>query len=153
MWYSWQQERSLSTMPWKGMRMSGCSDCFLDLSNSWWWVVSFTPQQFYPRGISPWFLLDRRLGGHQSWSGWHGAADCSKINYSALNTLQAYFIPASKWQCQDEVNVNNSICSSQILSWSEFRWHNTEPNCFRHLQKWLDPRLSRSVLWLKIHNS
>jgi hypothetical protein len=26
-------------------------------------VVSFTPQQLYPRGKSPWYPLDRRLGG------------------------------------------------------------------------------------------
>jgi hypothetical protein len=32
-------------------------------------VVSFTPRPLYPRGKSPRYLLDRRLGGPQSRSG------------------------------------------------------------------------------------
>jgi hypothetical protein len=36
-------------------------------------VVSFTPQPLYSQGKSPWYLLDRRLGGPQSWSGRDGA--------------------------------------------------------------------------------
>jgi hypothetical protein len=32
-------------------------------------VVSVTPLSFYPRGKSPWYPLDRRLGGPQSWTG------------------------------------------------------------------------------------
>jgi hypothetical protein len=32
-------------------------------------VVSFTPQPLYPQGKSPWYPLDRRLGGPQSRSG------------------------------------------------------------------------------------
>jgi hypothetical protein len=42
---------------------------FLDLGTSWRWVVSFTPQPLYPRGKSPRYPLDRRLGGPQSRSG------------------------------------------------------------------------------------
>jgi hypothetical protein len=43
----------LSTTPWRRMG-SGCIDpCFLDLGNSWRWVVSFTPQTHNPRGNSP----------------------------------------------------------------------------------------------------
>jgi hypothetical protein len=33
------------------------------------WVVSFTPRPLYPRGKSPRYPLDRRLGGLQSRSG------------------------------------------------------------------------------------
>jgi hypothetical protein len=33
------------------------------------WVVSFTPWPLYPQGKSPWYPLDRRLGGPQSRSG------------------------------------------------------------------------------------
>jgi hypothetical protein len=49
---------------------SGCIDphC-LDLGTSWRWVVSFTPLPLYPRGKSPQYPLDRRLGGPQSQSG------------------------------------------------------------------------------------
>jgi hypothetical protein len=32
-------------------------------------VVSFTPRPLYPKGKSPWYPLDRRLGGPQSRSG------------------------------------------------------------------------------------
>jgi hypothetical protein len=35
-------------------------------------MVSFTPRSLYHRGKSPRYTLDRRLGGHQIWSGWHG---------------------------------------------------------------------------------
>jgi hypothetical protein len=45
--------------------------CILDLRTRWRWVVSFIPQLLYPQGKSPWYPLDRRLGGLQSSSG-HG---------------------------------------------------------------------------------
>jgi hypothetical protein len=32
-------------------------------------MVSFTPRPLYPQGKSPWYPLDRRLGGPQSRSG------------------------------------------------------------------------------------
>jgi hypothetical protein len=52
---------------------SGCIDpCFLDLHTSWRRVVSFMPQPLYPREKIPQYPLDRRLDGHQSWSGQHG---------------------------------------------------------------------------------
>jgi hypothetical protein len=35
-------------------------------------VVSFTLQPLYPRGKSPQYPLDRRLGGPQTWSGQRG---------------------------------------------------------------------------------
>jgi hypothetical protein len=41
----------------------------LDLSTRWGWVVSFMPQPLYPQEKSPWYPMDRRLGGSQSWSG------------------------------------------------------------------------------------
>jgi hypothetical protein len=43
---------------------SGCIDPhFLDLGTSWRWVDSFTSRPLYPRGESPRYALDRRLGG------------------------------------------------------------------------------------------
>jgi hypothetical protein len=55
--------------PWhEGIWDSECTDpCFLDLSTSWTWMVSFTPRMVYPQDP-----LDRRLGGPQSQSGQHG---------------------------------------------------------------------------------
>jgi hypothetical protein len=41
----------------------------LDLGTSCRWVVSFTPRALYTQGKSPWYPLDRRLGGPQSRSG------------------------------------------------------------------------------------
>jgi hypothetical protein len=44
----------------------------LDLGTRWRWVVSFTPRPPYLQGKSPWYPLDRRLGGPQSRSGCGG---------------------------------------------------------------------------------
>jgi hypothetical protein len=44
----------------------------LDSGPRWRWVVSFTPRPLYPQGKSPWYPLDRRLGGPQSLSGLGG---------------------------------------------------------------------------------
>jgi hypothetical protein len=38
-------------------------------------VVSFMPRQLYPEGKSPWYSLDRRLGGPQSRSGHSGGEE------------------------------------------------------------------------------
>jgi hypothetical protein len=45
---------------------------FLDLGTSWQWAVSFMSRPLYPRGKSPLYPLDRRLGGPQHRSGRHG---------------------------------------------------------------------------------
>jgi hypothetical protein len=45
---------------------------FIDLGTSWRSVVSFTPLLLYPRGKSPQYPLDRRLGGPQYRSGRRG---------------------------------------------------------------------------------
>jgi hypothetical protein len=39
---------------------------FFDLGTTWRWVVSFTPRSLYTQRKSPWYRLDRRLGGPQS---------------------------------------------------------------------------------------
>jgi hypothetical protein len=59
-----------------GINCRGLISCidphFLDLDTSWRSVVSFTPRPLYPRGKSPRYPLDRRLGGPQSRSGRRG---------------------------------------------------------------------------------
>jgi hypothetical protein len=50
----------------------GIAPRILDLGTRWRWVVSFTPRPFYLQEKSPWYPLDRRLGGGQSQSG-HGS--------------------------------------------------------------------------------
>jgi hypothetical protein len=49
--------------------IGGIAPRILDPSTRWRWVVSFTPRLLYPQGKSPWYPLDRRLGGPQSRSG------------------------------------------------------------------------------------
>jgi hypothetical protein len=45
------------------------ASCIINLGTGWRLVVSFTPRPFYPRGKSPRYPLDRRLGGPQNRSG------------------------------------------------------------------------------------
>jgi hypothetical protein len=47
----------------------GIASRILDLGTRWRCVVSFTTQPLYLQGKSPWYPLDRRLGGPQSRSG------------------------------------------------------------------------------------
>jgi hypothetical protein len=47
----------------------GTAPRILDLGTRWRCVVSFKPRPFYPPGKSPWYTLDRRLGGPQSQPG------------------------------------------------------------------------------------
>jgi hypothetical protein len=51
------------------MKMYGGVEVYstiLDLSNRWRLVVSFKAQPLYPWGKSPWYPLERRLGGSQT---------------------------------------------------------------------------------------
>jgi hypothetical protein len=57
----------VSTTPWSGY----IDPCFLYLGTGCRWVVSFTSRPLYPRGKSPRYLLDRRLGGPQNQSERH----------------------------------------------------------------------------------
>jgi hypothetical protein len=47
----------------------GTAPPILDLSTRWMCLVSFTPPPLYPKVKSPWYPLDRRLGGPQRRSG------------------------------------------------------------------------------------
>jgi hypothetical protein len=49
-------------------------------------MVSFMPQLLYPQGKSPWYPLDRRLGGPQSQSG-HGGEEKNSQLLPGLETL------------------------------------------------------------------
>jgi hypothetical protein len=59
----------LSTMPWRHMAEWRYSSIILYLGTRWRWVVSFTTLPLYPRGNSPRYSFDRRLGGLKSQSG------------------------------------------------------------------------------------
>jgi hypothetical protein len=51
-------------------RSEGMAPRILNLSTRWKWVVSLTPRSLYPLGKSPWYPLDKMLGGPQSRKGW-----------------------------------------------------------------------------------
>jgi hypothetical protein len=51
----------------------------IDLGTRLRWVVSFTIRPLYPQGKTPWYPLDRRLGGHQSRSGRGGEERNSQL--------------------------------------------------------------------------
>jgi hypothetical protein len=55
----------------------GITPYIFSLSTRWKWVVSFTPRPLYPQGKSPWYPLDRRLGGPQIQSGCCGGEEMS----------------------------------------------------------------------------
>jgi hypothetical protein len=50
----------------------GMEPRFLDFDTSYKWLVSFTPRPLYPRGSSPLYSLDRRLGWFWNRSGRRG---------------------------------------------------------------------------------
>jgi hypothetical protein len=56
----------------------------LHLGTRWRWVVSFTSRPLYSQGKSPWYPLDRRLGGLQSRSGRGG----EEVNSQPLPGLE-----------------------------------------------------------------
>jgi hypothetical protein len=53
----------LSITQWRRMGERRHSFTILDLCTWWRWVVSFMHRQIYPQEKSPWYPLDRRLGG------------------------------------------------------------------------------------------
>jgi hypothetical protein len=57
----------------------GIPPCILDFSTRWRWLVSFMPEPLHPQGKSPWYPLDRRLGGPQSQSGHSGEEKNSQL--------------------------------------------------------------------------
>jgi hypothetical protein len=66
----WKVKLSLSLT--KHQAMETCSvegriaPRLLNCGNRWRWVVSLTPRPLHSQGKSPWYLLNRRLGGPQS---------------------------------------------------------------------------------------
>jgi hypothetical protein len=52
-------------------------------------VVSFTPRPLYPQEKSPWYPLDRRLGGPQSRSGSGGDGYDDTLVFLALTLKQS----------------------------------------------------------------
>jgi hypothetical protein len=75
-------------------------------------VVSFMPQPLYPQGKSPWYPMDRRLGGPHSWSGHSGE---EKNSQPLLGHEPLIIQPIAKC-CTTEL--------SQLLKMDEVKIHN-----------------------------
>jgi hypothetical protein len=78
----------------------GTAPRILDLATRWRWVVSFVPQPLYPQGKSPWYPLDRRLGGPQSRSGRGG----DEKNSQTLPGLEPPIIQSVAQRCTTELS-------------------------------------------------
>jgi hypothetical protein len=76
-----------NAVPWRRMG-SGCKSHFVELGNSWRWVVSFTSWPLYSRGKSPQYQLDRRLGGPHSRSGHCGDTSLHRDSNSDPSVVQ-----------------------------------------------------------------
>jgi hypothetical protein len=93
------------------------SSNFLDLSTRWRWVVGFTPRPFNPRGKSPQYPLDRRLGGPQSRSGRCGGAVASRYaDWDTPTCRKATIQPRSGGNIQ-LTNCCAAYFIFEILNW------------------------------------
>jgi hypothetical protein len=62
---------------------AGVAPRILDLGTRWRWGFSFTALLLYPQGKSPWYPLNRRLGGPQSRS-WRSGVEENSLPLSGL---------------------------------------------------------------------
>jgi hypothetical protein len=58
--------------------IGGIASSILDLSTRWSWEVFFMLWLLYPQGKSPWYPLDRMLGGPESQPGCGGGNNNSQ---------------------------------------------------------------------------
>jgi hypothetical protein len=65
----------------------GVAPRIINLNTRWKWMVSFTPRPLCTQGKSPWYPLDRRLGGPQSRSGRGGEEKNSEPLPGLLPTI------------------------------------------------------------------
>jgi hypothetical protein len=74
--------------------------CIIDLGTRLRWVLSFMPRPLYPQGKSPWYPLDRRLGGTQRRSGRGG----EEKNSHPLPGLKPPIIQPVAQRCTTELS-------------------------------------------------
>jgi hypothetical protein len=88
------------------MGEGGYRSTFLDLSTSWRWLVSFTPQSLYPWGKSLWYPMD----GPQSQCG------CRGVEKNLLSLLGNKLWPSSPQPIAIPTEVS---APSDIWKWSK----------------------------------
>jgi hypothetical protein len=103
----------------------GITPRILDLCAIWKWVVSFTPRQLYPQGKSPWYPLDRSLGGPQSRFGRGGEEKNSQLLWH--------------WRWSDLVELFVHVTLSHVAVILTPFWSQT-----------LAPLLTSRKLWLSV---
>jgi hypothetical protein len=88
--------------------------CVLDIGTRWRWVVSFTPRPIRPQGKSPWYPLDRRLGGPHSRSGRGG----EEKNSQPLPGLEPPIIQPVAQRYTTELSQINSLFTGRFFLYS-----------------------------------
>jgi hypothetical protein len=85
----------------------------LDFGTRWRWVVSFRPRTFYHQGKSPWYPLDRRLGGPHNQSGRGG----KEKNSQPLPGLEPQIIQPVAQRYTAELTQLLSFFSTKKINW------------------------------------
>jgi hypothetical protein len=96
-----------STTPRRRVRESRYISTNLDLGTKWRWVVSFTHRPLYHRRKRPYYALDRRLGGPQSWSG------CCGEELLSLSGIEL-------WPSSMIARRSPGLCGSCIWRWTKW---------------------------------
>jgi hypothetical protein len=111
----------------------GIAPCILDLATRWKWVVCFTPRSLYPRGKSPWFTLDRSLGGPRDHSGRYGV----EKNSQPLPGLKAPIIQDVAQRFTTELYCNivtNLMIVNVTVTWIKFTYFSLSWTGFRSIR-------------------
>jgi hypothetical protein len=87
--------------------------------------VSFTPRQLYPRGMSPRYPLDRRLGGPQSQSGRGG----EEKNFQLMPGLEPPIIQpvAQRYRLDEPGSFSSSSSSGSNTKVKLRNWQSSTP--------------------------
>jgi hypothetical protein len=93
-------------------------------------MVSFTSRQLYPQGKSPWYALDRRLGGPQSRSGRGGLQkipSCRQESNPRTPIVQPVVQRCTDWTITAERNEWSYISTPQyaFMAWCLVKKHFT----------------------------
>jgi hypothetical protein len=114
----------------------------LELDTRWRWVVSFKPQPLYSQGKSPWYPLDRSLGGPHSRSG----RDGEEKNSQPPPWLGPSIIQPVAQRCTTELTRLHKELGQKRKKWT---WHSLiTPKLF-----WPGPSAVIRIQWMKVQFS
>jgi hypothetical protein len=141
----------LSTTPWRRLGSGGVAPRTLDFGIRWRWVVSFTPRPLYRQVKSPWYPLNRSLGGPQSRSRCGGEEKHSQslprlesliiqrytIELSGLLTYIRSFSAKSHLKAVVDLVQKCSVNSESVISLHSYIWWVSQ--CEYHMEIWHRP--------------